>query len=236
MSGRAPYYDRDGITIYHGDALEILPQITQPRVCITDPVWPNSVFPGVHDPAGLFSGVAKLLTVERLVVHLGCTSDPRFLASVPKRLPFFRVCWLRYARPSYRGRVLIGSDVAYAFGTPPSVQSGRRVVSGECVASNNNTKLQHTGRGPGTSEGVDYDALPHPSPRRLEHVKWLVRFFAEDDAVLDPFCGTGTTLHAAKEMGHPAIGIELDESFCELAARRLDQGVLDLSGSGRAAP
>lgn len=223
-----PYYASGGIQIFHGDAREILPQLQQPRVCITDPVWPNSVFPGVRDPAALFAETAKLLTVERLVVHLGCTSDPRFLSGVPKRLPFFRLCWLRYARPSYRGRVLVGSDVAYAFGTPPSVQPGRRVISGECVASNNSTKLQHTGRGAGTSEGIDYGILPHPSPRRLEHLKWLVRFFAEDDAVLDPFCGTGTTLHAAKEANLSAIGIEREESYCEIAARRLDQEVLEL--------
>jgi site-specific DNA-methyltransferase (adenine-specific) len=217
-----PYYEQDGIVIYHGDCREILPAIQQPDVCVTDPVWPNSVFPNVTDPAGLFAEAAALLTGSRLVVHLGCSSDPRFLAGVPSRLPFVRVCWLRYARPSYRGRIMVGSDVAYVYGSVPPSKPGRHVLSGETVARNNRTKLQHTRRGEGSSDGVDYSALPHPSPRRYEHVAWLVGIYG-DGGVIDPFCGTGTTLEAAKNAGLPAIGIDAEERFCEQAAERLSQ-------------
>lgn len=220
-----PYYEQDGIVIYHGDCREVLPMIEQPDTCITDPVWPNSVFPGVEDPARLFAEMAQQLTTKRLVVHLGCSSDPRFLAGVPSRYAALRVCWLRYARPSYRGRLLIGSDVAYAFGEPPASRQGRRVLSGEIVASNNASKRQHTGRGDGTSAGVDYGSLPHPAPRRYEHVAWLVSVFA-DDGVVDPFCGTGTTLKAAKNLGLKAVGVESEERYCEIAADGLAQGML----------
>jgi site-specific DNA-methyltransferase (adenine-specific) len=226
-----PYYDHAGITIFHGDCREVLPSVEQPDTCITDPVWPNSVFPGVADPAALFAETCNLLTCARLVVHLGCSSDPRFLAGVPERYPPLRVVWLRYARPSYRARLLIGSDVAYAFGEAPRSRPGRRVLPGEYTARNNSTKTQHTRRGDGGSEGIDYANLPHPSPRRLEHLTWLVGVFA-DDGVIDPFCGTGTTLLAAKNAGLQAIGIEIEERYCEIAAKRLSQEVLPLAATG----
>lgn len=221
-----PYYEHAGITIYHGDCREILPQLEQPPACIVDPVWPNSVFPGVTNPRQLFSEMCALLSSRTLVVHLGCGSDPRFLGAVPESLPFIRVCWLRYARPSYRGRVLVASDVAYVFGEPPPARPGIRVLSGEIVARNNSNKAQNTGRGNGTSDGIDYEELPHPAPRRLEHLVWLCRQYA-DDGVLDPFCGTGTTLVAAKQLGRRAIGIEIEERYCEIAAKRLSQEVMD---------
>ncbi len=223
-----PFYCDEYVTLYHGDCREVLPAIEHGDTCIVDPVWPNSVFPLVKDPAALFAEAAALLRVQRLVVHLGCTSDPRFLAGVPASLPFLRVCWLEYAAPSYRGRLLIGSDVAYAWGMPPSSRPGRRVLPGRCMAKKNDTKDWHTGRGHGTSDGIEYDKLPHPSPRRLEHVQWLVNVFAEA-CIIDPFCGVGTTLLAAKSHGLRAIGIEREERYCEMAAQRLRQEMLALT-------
>ncbi len=223
-----PYYSDSHVTLYHGDCREILPDISHGDTCIVDPVWPNSVFPSVENPAQLFAQAAALLSVERLIVHLGCSSDPRFLAGVPSHLPFLRVCWLEYACPSYRGRILVGSDVAYAFGTPPSCRPGRRVLPGRCMAKKNDTKDWHTGRGHGTSDGLDYSKLPHPAPRRYEHVSWLVNVFA-NETIIDPFAGVGTTLLAAKSHGLKAIGIEREERYCEMAAQRLQQSMLALA-------
>lgn len=223
-----PYYDHAGIVIYLGDCREILPDIPQPDTCITDPVWPNSVFPDVPDPELLFSQACSALTSERLIVHLGCTSDPRFLKAVPDRYPLLRVCWLRYAKPSYRGRILIGSDVAYAFGLPPPCRPGRQLLSGETIAKDNRHRIQHAKKGAGKGANIDYSTLPHPAPRQYEHVRWLINVFT-DKTVLDPFCGSGTTLRAAKDLGFPAIGIERNERFAELAAQRMSQKVLDLT-------
>ena len=101
------------------------------------------------------------------------------------------------------------------------------MLSGEIVARNNSTKLQNTGRGDDSSKNVNYAQMPHPAPRRLEHLTWLITKFV-GERVLDPFVGTATTLEAAKLLGVPAIGIEIEPKYCEIAVKRLRQGVLAL--------
>jgi DNA modification methylase len=73
----------------------------------------------------------------------------------------------------------------------------------------------------------EYDDLPHPCPRRLEHVKWLVYQFS-DKSVVDPFAGSCTTGLACKELGRKCICIEKVEAHCELGASRMAQEVLGL--------
>jgi len=68
--------------------------------------------------------------------------------------------------------------------------------------------------------------LPHPTPRRYEFVSWLVKWFG-GKTIIDPFCGSGTTLLAAKNHHKVAIGIEIEERYCEIAAKRLSQEVLE---------
>lgn len=73
-----PYYQDNYVTIYHGDCREILPQLELETI-ITDPVWPNAAvkMQGQENPAELFREMCLALPrAERLVVQLGCDSDP----------------------------------------------------------------------------------------------------------------------------------------------------------------
>ena len=209
-----PYYERSGMTIYHGDCREVLPDLAYDTV-VTDPVWPNATadLVGKDRPYELFAEMVELVDCNRMAVQLGSDSDPRFLASVPSSFTFFRAVWLEYARASYRGRLLAGSDIAYLFGEPPPSRPGGRVIPGKAMDS--------------FGRGKESD---HPCPRSRYLVQWLTeKWSAPSDVVCDPFMGSGTTLVAAKNLGRRAIGIEIEEEYCEMAAERLSQEVFDFS-------
>jgi len=111
------------------------------------------------------------------------------------------------------------------------------VLPGRTIATNKNDGVGFR-RGVGRNKDLVVDAeghqvrdsgllIDHPSPRRLEHLRWLVKWFA-GGSVLDPFAGSGTTGVACKAAGVPCILIEIEERYCEIAAKRLSQEVLPL--------
>ena len=207
-----PYYQDSVVTIYHGDCREILPKL-RAGALVTDPVWPNATVPlkGAEDPQTLFAEMWAAGDFYRAAIQIGCDTPPFFLAAIS--LPFFRHCWLEHACVGYKGRLLMTGDVALLFGEPPRVKPGQHVIPGRFIDPHSKGKQTN-----------------HPCPRKLGHVKWLIKWWCNDtDLVIDPFAGGGTTLRAAKELGHKAIGIEIEEEFCEIAAQNVAQEVLDLT-------
>lgn len=196
-------------TVICGDCLKIMEEFQDKSVTIiTDPVWPNTTadIPGKDDPYGLFASSSREFgrIAKRLIVHLGTDSDPRILAPIPQTLPFIRTVDLSYARPHYKGRILYGNDIAYIFGEVPISAPNKRVLPGRFCHS--------------TNEKIKY---PHPCPRRLSHVQFLVEFFSEpNDIILDPFCGSGTTLEAAIRCGRKFIGIDIKQEYVDMSITR----------------
>ncbi len=75
------------------------------------------------------------------------------------------------------------------------------------------------------------DCLYHPTQKPVDLMAWCLntRWTKDAQTILDPFAGSGTTLVAAKLMGRKSIGIEIEERYCEIAAKRLAQGVLEFT-------
>jgi site-specific DNA-methyltransferase (adenine-specific) len=199
-----------GQQIITGDCREVLPTL-QATVCITDPVWPNC-------PEGLLQGhdrafellaeamAAMPATIRRIVIVMRSDCDPRFLCAVPARFPFFNSHWLRYAMPGYLGRKLGGNEIAYAFGEPIRSAPGQRVVPSQSPVAQPKDRL----------------ANGHPCSRALVHFDWLVRWWSEpDDVIVDPFCGSGTTIVAAKRQDRAAVGIEIEAHYADIARERM---------------
>jgi site-specific DNA-methyltransferase (adenine-specific) len=74
------------------------------------------------------------------------------------------------------------------------------------------------------------ECVDHPTQKPISLMLRLLSLYS-GVPVLDPFMGSGTTLVAAKRMGRRAIGIEIEERYCEIAVKRLAQGVLPLEPS-----
>ncbi len=70
------------------------------------------------------------------------------------------------------------------------------------------------------------DTARHPVQKPEGVMLWCLSFFA--GSVWDPFMGSGTTLVAAKRLGRRAVGVEIEERYCEIAAKRLSQEALPL--------
>ncbi|MDD4873377.1 MAG: site-specific DNA-methyltransferase [Dehalococcoidales bacterium] len=74
---------------------------------------------------------------------------------------------------------------------------------------------------------VSYDKY-HPTQKPDDLMVWCLSFFPEADLILDPFLGSGTTALAAKILNRKCIGIEIEEKYCEIAAKRCCQSVMRL--------
>lgn len=209
----------DGVRVYIQDALRVLPTLEldpQRTVVIVDPPWPEAppdlleeweVIDCAAFLRDLFAACAAI--ARRIVVVVGCSTDPRVLM-VPTSHPFVRTCWLRLALPSPRGTILNSGDVAYVFGSHEAAED-QVLLPGEVTAST-----------PRAREGAA--AQMHPTARRLEHMRWLIRHYTRPtDTVVDPTCGSGTTLQAAREAGRRAVGIERRGAYLPAIQERFRQ-------------
>ena len=206
-----PYYEHAGITIYHGDCREVLPQLDVPVMIFADPPYGVGFQYESHDDGrdgyeALIPTWFSALKCPQVCVTPGM--DNFCLWPQPR----WCIAWLKtnsMGANRLSGPMAVSRNLwepIHWYGTYPKHPPSRDTLKAPL--------------GDGRSN-VDH---PCPKPYLLMHQ--IVEIGTDPgDMVIDAFCGSGTTLEAAKLLNRRAIGIEIEEKYCEIAAKRLSQEV-----------
>lgn len=229
-----PYYEdtRSGIVIYHGDCREILPTVDSVRLVVTDPPYVFGIASTAQEgKAGgwgdLMNSAAWYALLLREFKRL--TANQQGAAWVFNSWRSFPVL----ARAAYEAQWAIESLMVWdKQWIGPGGQRGLR-PSYELSALFAQADFAIGNRGLADIWPCKWSSLKpsgHPAEKPVDLLARIIRESGQGD-VLDPFLGSGSTLVAAKKEGRRAIGIEIEERYCEIAARRLSQEVLQLGGA-----
>ena len=233
-----PYYQDDAVTLYHGDCLELADLWTCADVLVTDPpygiAWTRngiSRTSRADRAAGVYvrhqrhsandAGIANDATTEARDGALRAWDvKPAYVfGSLLMPPPIGTKQVAIYAKPKDAGQLTAISGIArdseaiYLLGSHTFGGGGRSSIF--------RTNAVTVGAAGGLAQRHQ-----HPHVKPLDVLESLMRV-APPGVIADPFAGSGSTLVAAKALGRKAIGVELDERYCEIAARRLSQDILD---------
>jgi len=239
------YYDHAGIQIYLGDCREILPSLPKCDMLLTDPPYSVSVSGSVHHgPPGkgsrnldFFAGDDDWASMTSLV------SDRISLAQENLNETGSAYIWCGHRQfgnllSIFEERGYSTRFLVWAKKCPPPAPPNSGWSSGAelCIYA---YKPGRTWNGKWQTNNVlTYDSYRYGQPGKVDHPtqkpidlfqKLIAISSADNSLILDPFMGSGTTLVAAKNLGRKAIGIEREEKYCEIAAKRLSQEAFDFT-------
>lgn len=222
-----PYYSDESVTLYHGDCRDVLPGINADSI-VTDPPFKLSQAYSTAVDSDNLGAVASIVETAPMMLRAVPPGGMAVVFYDTRILPFaldaFRRSGWAYRRALtlYRrwgnAHKLHGwmstSDFALVFARP----EGREVFYGPWA---HDTYVK---------SNPEADSADHSAQKPMGFVGQIVsNVTPPGGTVLDPYAGSGTTLRAASHLGRQAIGIEIEERYCEIAAKRLAQGVLEVS-------
>jgi DNA modification methylase len=208
-----PYYADDAVTIYHGDcrelSFELRTYVLQAKhVVVTDPPYGTGIAPRGGERAG--------------------TIDPDS-ANWPE-WDVWDSSWVH----AWSGPMAVFCGIRRVYELADAIRADGLLIYAKSNPSPFGSSFEpcvtRGFRRPTPQHFIAYNAFngqEHPTQKPLEVMQWIVGC-APDGVIVDPFMGSGTTLVAAKSLNRRAIGIEIEERYCEIAARRCSQEVLGL--------
>lgn len=204
-----PYYSDDLVTIYHGDSRE---WTGEAEAVVSDPPY------GMRWDTDTTRFSGGLEVVKRGRVAPPVTGDD---------VPFDPTPWLGYDRVAlfganhYASRLPVGTTLVWIKRTDKAFGSFLSDAEIAWMKGGHGVYCYRDLRTPGPTN--------HPTEKPVGLMRWVLGRVGGSGTVLDPYMGSGSTLVASKSLGRRAIGIELDERYCEIAARRCSQEVLGLA-------
>lgn len=239
-----PYYDDGTCTIYHGDCFDLMHELSGVGAVITDPPYSSG---------GAFRGDRAQQTSVKYVQSETQAYRPEFAGDNRDQRSFLAWCalWMNAARNASEAGAPIACFIDWRQlpTMTDAIQAGGWIWRGVAVWSKkfgrpnpagfssacefvvwgtNGPALERDDYPPGVFEASPPSDRQHIAQKPESVMNWVSRMAPPGSTVLDPFMGSGTTLRAAKNLGCKAIGIEVDERYCEIAAKRLGQEVLAL--------
>ena len=220
--GVEPYFRDDAVVIYHADCRSILPKMPKVDLVLTDPPY------GVEGGRG----VGNRARGKALYAPEQWEDTPEYIAEVcvPTIEWAIQAVDRTVLTPGIRHLHLYppAADIG-CFWTPAAVGTGSwGLTTFHPILYYGRDPRAGIGAWPSGRQVTERPGVNgHPCPKPLKAWSWLLaKASTEGETILDPFMGSGTTLRAAKDLGRLAIGIEIEEEYCEIAAKRMAQGVL----------
>jgi DNA modification methylase len=214
-----PYFDQDGITIYHADCRDVLPTIDPASVdlVLTDPPYGIDLDTDYAGEQNKNRGGASYLRVAG--------DDADF---DPLPLLAFGRCVI-WGANNFASRL---PDYGNWFVWDKVTRNDLGVRIAECELAWTNFlgrtrcyRHMWSGAFRDSERGTAY----HPTQKPVSLMRWILDGWTEPgDLILDPYMGSGPVAQACHEMGRRYIGIEIEERYCEIAVSRLGQQVLPL--------
>ena len=205
-----PYYQDEYVTIYHGDCREIVPTLGRFDLLLTDP------------PYGIGKDGQKRTTGG----HGGRKSYDFLGWDAERPAPWVLLMLLDHA-----GKHIVWGGNYFADVLPASMKwlvwdKGQRInqSDGELAWTSEQGALRIYTL---NRVALMQDGAKHPTQKPEELIRWCIQQAGDVQTILDPFAGSGTTGRAAKDLGRKAVLIEREERYCEIAVKRMAQGVLD---------
>jgi site-specific DNA-methyltransferase (adenine-specific) len=221
-----PYYQDDAVTIYHGDCREVLPTLEAESVdlVLTDPPYFQ---PATHYVPSRAEGAPKKsigdMSILELAFKIWCDDMARTVKATSTIYFFcdgqsYPLAFTALYPHAKRVRPLIWDKIlsfnGYTWRHQHELIAWAEMKDAERVPTGDGDILRH--------RAVLLKHREHPAQKPVELCSELIGKHAAA-IILDPFMGSGTTLRAAKDLGRKAIGIEIEEQYCEIAAKRMQQ-------------